>query len=87
MLIKNLPFDSGNRALTPGQVTTMPYAMGQLSLCATNREPVCTNEDPAQTRKKRKKKPAIQVDRLKDPEDKEMMAKKIVINGLEDQEQ
>ena len=74
MLVKNLPFNSGNRALTPGQVTTIPHATEQLSLRATNREPVCSNKDPVQTRKKHKT--ANQVDRLKDPEDKEMMAKR-----------
>ena len=39
-VVKNLPYNSGHLGSTPGQVTKIPHATGQLSLRATTAEPM-----------------------------------------------
>ena len=38
-MVKNLPCNAGDTGSIPGRGTKIPYAMGQLSLCATTTEP------------------------------------------------
>ena len=40
-MIKNSPYNAGDAGLIPDQGTKTPHAMGQLSLCASTREPAC----------------------------------------------
>ena len=40
-VVKNPPSSAGNAGLIPGQGTKIPHAAGQLSPCATTREPAC----------------------------------------------
>ena len=42
-VVKNLPSNAGNRSSIPGQGTKIPHAMGQLSLHAEAKKPVCGN--------------------------------------------
>ena len=62
-MVKNLPSNAGKVGLTPGWGTKIPHAKGQLSLQATTTEthmrqgqPVHCKEDPAQPKKRLKKK-------------------------------
>ena len=45
-MVKNLPCNTGDTVLIPGQDTKVSDATGQLSLCATTREPTCINLRP-----------------------------------------
>ena len=40
-MVKNTPSNAGDAGSIPGWGTKIPHAMGQLSLCASTREPVC----------------------------------------------
>ena len=40
-MVKNLFCNAGDVGSIPGQGTKIPHAMGQLSPCATTREPTC----------------------------------------------
>ena len=40
-MVKNQPSNTGDTGLIPGQGTTIPHGMGQLSLHATTRESPC----------------------------------------------
>ena len=42
-VVKNPPSNAGDAGLIPGRGTKIPHAMGQLSLCATTREPAHHN--------------------------------------------
>ena len=46
-VVKNLPCNAGDMGLIPGWGTKIPHATGQLSLCATTRQPVLCNKDLA----------------------------------------
>ena len=37
-VVKNLPYNTGDAGLNPGQGTKIPHATGQLTLCATATE-------------------------------------------------
>ena len=39
--VKNLPASAGNRGLIPSPGTTIPHAVGRLSLSITTAEPAC----------------------------------------------
>ena len=41
--VKNPPSNAGDTGSIPGQETKIPHATGQLSLCATTRDPMCQN--------------------------------------------
>ena len=45
-MVENLPCNSGNAGLIPGQGTKIPYAIEHLSPCATTRESAIHEEDP-----------------------------------------
>ena len=40
-MVKNPPYNAGHAGSNPGQGTKIPQAMGQLSQCASMREPAC----------------------------------------------
>ena len=42
-MVKNLPYNAGDTGSIPGQGTKIPYAVGQLSPCATTTELACLN--------------------------------------------
>ena len=46
-VVKNPPSNAGDVGSIPGQGTKIPHATGQLSLCATTRQPVLCNKDLA----------------------------------------
>ena len=50
-VVKNLPCNVGDVSSILGQGTKIPYALEQLSLCATATEPMCQNQDPTQPNK------------------------------------
>ena len=62
-------------ALTPGQGTTIPHAAGQPKPVCHKQRAGMQQQRPS-TDKEKKKKTANQVDRLKDSENKEMMARR-----------
>ena len=41
-VVKNLPSNAGDAGSIPGRGTKIPHAAGQLSLCATTTEPLCS---------------------------------------------
>ena len=55
-VVKNLPSNAGNTGLIPGRGTKILHIVGQLNLCATTREAVPYNGDPAQPQKNRDRK-------------------------------
>ena len=48
-MVKNLPYNAGDRGSIPGQGTKIPHAMGQLSSCATTTELTRLNWSPRAT--------------------------------------
>ena len=55
-VVKYLPSNAGDMGLIPGWGTKILHAVGQLNLCATTREAVPYNGDPAQPQKNRDRK-------------------------------
>ena len=42
-VVKSLPSNAGDTDSIPVQGTKIPHAAGQLSLCATTKDPACSN--------------------------------------------
>ena len=47
-MVENLPDNVEDVGLIPGQGTKIPHAVGQLSPCATTREPAGHHKDPVE---------------------------------------
>ena len=45
-MVENLPSNAGDAGSIPGRGTKVPHAAGQISLCATTKDPACCNEVP-----------------------------------------
>ena len=58
-VVKNSPFNAWDVVSIPGQGTKIPYAEGQLNLCAASRESLCALH--SQKKKKNPKKPYLTV--------------------------
>ena len=50
-VFKSLPSNAGDTGSIPDQGTKIPHVAGQLSPHATMKDPVCSNQDPAQPNK------------------------------------